>query len=699
MASPGYSQRPDSLLQASRKAGLPDTTRVMILAKLANAYQEASMDTAVQFATKGLELARSINYEKGKGGCLQQLGLADLKRNVPERAVKYYGEALKSFEQAGYAYGQVSAILSMADIYYRQSKYDKALEYYRQGIELAHRNDDAKHAGLALLSIGGLYSDLSNYSEALKYYLQALPVFERQNDREGMAMAYTNIATVYSTLGDHKKALSYIGKGMEIERQNGNKEGMLFNVVNTGIVYGEMKDYNNALIYFEKALKLADTLEDANWQLVCMNNVAEAYYYLGKKAEAEARYKDVLKLTETVSDIFITISAHEGLGKILVETGRVSEGIIHLKQAYKLAMEKGIKESIFKAAKGLSEAYAKTNPALALDYYKVYAEYEDSVYNDKNDKRIHQLQYEYELGKKETQIALLEKDKALARSREERNVVLVGALLTGIASLVLIVLLLLRSRAAEKRSKELISQQKDEIEQQARRLEDLNTFKDKTFTVLSHDLRDPLSSFTTTMMLLDEGFITSEKFASLKPALNEQLNSLNALLDSLLKWSGSYMRGQAVAIPERTDLGLIVKQCMSLLQPVATQKDIVIEDKIRENTIACCDPAQIEIVIRNLMTNAIKFTGRNGRIMITAFSTEKGATLSVADTGVGMTAGQLDTLFQPTGERNTYGTHGERGLGVGLLLCKEFIDANKGSIAVNSMQGKGTTFTLQLPAA
>jgi signal transduction histidine kinase len=700
LAPNASAQKTDSLKQALHAPSTPDTVKVTLSAKLAWIYQEINVDSAIIFANSGLQMAKKQGFQKGIGDCLQQLGLASMKRNEPQKALQYYGDALNAYETARYDYGRASAILSMADIYYREANYDKALEYYQSGKAISERAGDLKHKGNALLSMGGLYSDLSNYSEALKYYLDALSVFEKSKDLSGTSMALTNIATVYSAQGDYKKALEYVSRGVELAQRTGNTEGLLFNVVNTGIVYAQMKDYKSALQYFKDALALADSIDDMNWKLMCMNNVAEAYYYLNLKDEALKYYSDVLQLAEKIDDAILIVSIHSGIGNILVEKGKIADGIKHLEKAYALAREKNMKESIFKRAQELSGAYEKMNDALkSLKYHKVYAAYKDSVYNDNSNKQIQQLHYEYELGKKENRIQLLEKNKLIEKAKAEKQNVVMWALIAGVLLLIITIVVLYRSRMHAVRSKEVILRQKEEIQEQAKRLEGLNQFKDKTFSVLSHDLRNPISSFTTTMMLLDDNIISARDFVKLRPALNRQLNSLNGLLDSLLKWAGSYIHGLTPAKVEQVDICGIMRQNISLLQEEADKKNQTIIGNLPDTINALCDAGQMDIVIRNLITNALKFTGNNGAITLSAKSYETEVKFSVADSGVGMSQEQIGKLFVPVDDRNTPGTEGEKGLGLGLLLCYEFIKANKGDISVSSELGKGSTFTVTLPKA
>ena len=243
----------------------------------------------------------------------------------------------------------------------------------------------------------------------------------------------------------------------------------------------------------------------------------------------------------------------------------------------------------------------------------------------------------------------------------------------------------------------MISLQRDEIQHQAMRLEELNAFKDKTFSVLSHDMRGPLNAFISTMELLEEDAISKEEFNALKPELNNELNSLSMLLDNLLKWSKSHMKGNAGIDRAELDLRAIAQENIALAGNISRKKERAIHNHIPRDIRAFADKGQVNIVIRNLINNALKFTGANGSVILSATEDKEHVYISIADTGVGMTEEQQKKLFIVAPEKSTYGTGGEKGIGLGLLLCYEFIKANNGDITVTSEPGKGSTFVVTLP--
>ena len=687
----------DSLATALKAHPQNDTARVFLLSALSMVYINNNVDSAIIFANEGLSISQKIDFEKGKSLCMQTLGLAYLNKNEYDKALNYYNNALQIAQKTGKSISISLITCHIGDVYAREGKHGEAMDYYKKSISLSQEIQDPGIEGLARMSMANLYSDLGNLSEALKYYLDALKIFEKEQDADERSTCMSNIATAYSSLGDYKRALDYNKQSLDIFLKTGNKLGVLSTMVNSGLIYGEMNDYRSAITLLYKAVNLADSIGDKYFKDVCLANIGEAYYNLKSYDTAYTKYMVALHEAASVNDEASIAQSENGIGSVLVKKGKVADGITHLLTSYDIMQHAGMKSSIQEIAMNLSDAYEKANNfSAALKYYKIYSTYTDSLYNEKNDRHIQQLQFDYELGKKETQISLLQKDKVIEKSKNEKQAAIIWISLTGLGFLTIVIILLYRSRTYEKRSKEELLKQKEEIQQQAAKLAELNKFKDVTFSVLSHDLRGPIDSFHSIITLLDEKAITTDEYIKLKPEMTAQIASLTILLDNLLKWASSHMRGQITTKPVNANLYNIVRQNMNLLQNVAIRKQITLNNEVPDSVYAFCDPGQIDIVIRNVTMNAIKFTRRNGTVTLTAKSDNDNIYLSITDNGVGMTKEQIGNLFTTTANSNTYGTDGETGTGLGLLLCYEFINANHGSISVSSEKNIGSTFTIAL---
>ena len=691
-------QEVDSLRAVLKAHQQNDTTKVNLLVAVADKYRDINLDSEMIFARQGLELAGRLNFEKGKARSMRCLGIAYLRRNEFDASLKYYGDAAAIYQKTGDKQAEARILLSVSDIYYRQGKFDTSIATYNKSISLSHEVRDLKTEGLALLDIGGIYMDQGNFTEAIRNYLQGLTCFEKLKDNEDIAMTLVNVATVYATMGDYKMASDYVNRSLKITDIK-NREVQFSNYVNTGFVYAQMKDYRNALVVFNRGMELGKALGDERWMSLCISNIADAYFRLRKYDSSYTLYNELLARSIKAEDSLAILQANESIGSILIKKGRAKEGVAKLRSVLQIAQEKQMNGNIFDIAMSLSEGYEQLHDYKnALDFQKLGYNYHDTLYNEKSDKRVAQMQYSYDLEKKESQISLLNKDKEIQKTKSEHQQTMLWAMIGGIVLLSVFSTLLYRERQLEKQNKIRLMKQHEEIQVQAKRLEELNRFKDKTFSVLSHDLRGPLGSVTSTVQMLDQDLLSDEEYAEMKPEVNRQLKAVNILLDNLLQWARNYIHGETHANPAMISLQQSAIDTIALLKDGADAKQIHINNNIPASLMVWCDPEQLQIIVRNIIMNAIKFTPHGGAIDLSAISNDSRVQLSISDTGVGMSAEQVDKLFTSDPENSTYGTDGEKGIGLGMLLCYEFVRANNGSISVSSAQGRGTTFNLQFPS-
>jgi signal transduction histidine kinase len=225
-----------------------------------------------------------------------------------------------------------------------------------------------------------------------------------------------------------------------------------------------------------------------------------------------------------------------------------------------------------------------------------------------------------------------------------------------------------------------------------------NHSKEKLFSIVAHDMRAPLNSLTGTLDLLNNEYIDGPTFRELSGLLANQTKHLNENMDVLLRWANSQLRG-IEAHPKQIDLCAQITEIISLLQPLMEFKKIGVHMNCTDSMVFA-DADQVQLVLRNLLTNAIKFSYAKGVITITTDSTQAHAVwVHVQDSGVGMNAATIENLFNPANINSLPGTQNEKGIGLGLQLSKEFVQKNGGRITVKSEPGKGSTFSFSVPAA
>ncbi len=244
----------------------------------------------------------------------------------------------------------------------------------------------------------------------------------------------------------------------------------------------------------------------------------------------------------------------------------------------------------------------------------------------------------------------------------------------------------------------IISGQKSQIEEQSNRLDEMNKNKDKLFSIIGHDLRGPLNSFLafSHLLLNHVDSLSKEEIKKMSAELNDSLTNLKILLENLLDWSRSQI-GHVDFTPKAFDFSQLIRHNMEVLASLATIKRIKIENGLAEPIIVFAHKHSINTVVNNLLSNAIKFTPIGGKIVIGASFQEGYVEVSFQDSGVGISPHVMANLFKIGSKITTLGTANEKGTGLGLILTKEFIEKNGGSIWVESKEGIGSSFYFTLP--
>lgn len=236
------------------------------------------------------------------------------------------------------------------------------------------------------------------------------------------------------------------------------------------------------------------------------------------------------------------------------------------------------------------------------------------------------------------------------------------------------------------------------LEQYLEELKELNATKDRFFSIIAHDLKNPFGALKNLSDILYSMYndFSEEERLEIISEMYKSSNKLYELLENLLTWSRS-QRGTIQFNPEETNLKLITNNCVELLKKSANNKSIKLQDEVSEELVVNCDVNMITTVVRNLITNAIKFTPENGEITVFAEKTENEVIVAVRDTGIGISDEDKQILFRIDVHHTTIGTSQEKGTGLGLILCKEFVEKHGGKIWVESEIGKGSTFKFTIP--
>jgi PAS domain S-box-containing protein len=250
-----------------------------------------------------------------------------------------------------------------------------------------------------------------------------------------------------------------------------------------------------------------------------------------------------------------------------------------------------------------------------------------------------------------------------------------------------------------KKAEEQIRAQNVEITAQSTELHSLNTTKNKLFSIIGHDLKNPLSSIIGFSELLQNNHssITADKVKKYSEIIYGTSRSAYQLLENLLDWA-RMQTDQLKVNPAIINLRLLIDEITPLQKAAASEKKIHLVNEVNNNLHVLADRNMLNTIVRNITGNAIKYTKAGGKVTFSATLKNEEVRLMIKDTGIGMTRETMENLFLPEKTQSTPGTSGETGTGLGLIISKEFVERNEGRIEVDSAPGKGTTFTVILPA-
>ncbi|MCB9033293.1 MAG: HAMP domain-containing histidine kinase [Chitinophagales bacterium] len=567
-------------------------------------------------------------------------------------------------------------------------KQDSALVYFNRALDIAYAINDHLKITSILGDLGLTYSDLSAYKLSSKYLLDAIKYYEQHKDSinaEVLPYFYNSLSINYANLKQYETSNKYIKKGLAVASIPSIKSSLLNNL---SINYLESKDYSNAKKYFDKSMTL-DKKSDFTYKL---NNTYISYAnFLAETNQinlANQYIDSAINYFRSINDDFALAYCYDIKGNIYrvkKEFSTAEQYLLKCKNALEAFEDyDGLKDNLYNLYLLNND---KENYKLSLEYYKRYKTIEDSIANAALASDIYYLDEYYETEKKETQINLLEKDNLLKQSKLKRNMIILIAI--ALLSLLLLYLVnVLRKSNQFKTETNAILQEKNQ------QLKTLNATKDKLFSIVAHDLKNPLSAFRNITNALQKQIfnLSKEEINEFLLTINDSSNKLFELLQNMLKWSLSQTNNIKVNLQEQAILP-ISQKAVDALQYNAAEKNITINNTIDNTIQANIDDNIIETIIRNYISNAIKFTPNNGTILLySEILNDKKIKVGVKDNGIGISENDQQKIFNIEADTSTVGNSSEKGTGLGLILCKELAEKMNANVGFNSEIKQGSDF-------
>ncbi|MCH7399485.1 tetratricopeptide repeat-containing sensor histidine kinase [Belliella sp. DSM 107340] len=570
---------------------------------------------------------------------------------------------------------------------------DSALKYYQEAINLAKLLKNKELQAQNLNRLGVYFRNMNLQEDALNLYEQALELSLESGEKSQIGHSYNNIGQMYYYKDYFDEALDYYKQAEQIFIEIDDKNGLGYNYTGMSLVLAELGRYQEALEKIDKAIDLRDKLGQTRQLMVSKFNKADILMDLGNFYEAE---NDILKLYDygINNDKVRAINALEKLVELKIKTGDQKAAISYAEMAQEIHQQKPFSESMIRIYQLINQVYFNLGNIEKSQEYQNLLQAERNVIKSEKTK-VHLAALTIQKQKEE--IEFLSREKDLLDQNEKFKLFLLFGLIVSLMIITVAYLTVYRALNREKINLAKLYEQNKKIENQSKDLEKLNRMKDKIFSILAHDLKGPLNSLSGLVKLIQEDNLTQEEFVSYIPLLAENLGNNNILLENLLVWSRSQMNGLE-ANYTRLNIQSLVQKNIEYLHYSGYYKGQILTNDLDENVWVVADKNMVEIIIRNLLSNALKFTKKSDHINISAYDEHDKLTIRVDDNGVGIMQENLSRLFDSE-FFSTMGTHQEKGTGIGLILTKELVQINNGKIWVESEYGTGSSFYFNLPKA
>lgn len=679
-----------------------DTNYINAFNKLSYSYHTINPDSSIFLGKKALELSIKLHYNKGKALAYRFIGLGYNAQSKYGDALNYTFKSIKSASE--FKSIELAAAYNNAGLIYENlGKYKSASYYYKLAISTYGKYMDCKGYANALNNLANVYTNQGNFPEALKMHLSALSIREKIKDKFGLSFSYNNLGNIFFYQKNYKTSLNYYTRSLKLRRELGNKIGETTVLNNIGLIYLKLGNFTESECYYNQVIISARALNDNS-------NIASGYQGIASIAEAQHQnekalefYNRALIIAKKVNDKFTISQIYRGIAQTYFNLGQYKNALKEAKSGLTVAQQLNHKAEIRDSYKLLSSIYNKLgNYVFAFKSFKKFDDYEEDFENEEVNNQLIQLTTKYEFDKNAA-VLKLEQDKknALFEKADLKQKWIIVSVFVCLLALGVIVYVNARHLSKVKKAflqleiaNSEIVKQKEEIINQKETLTQLNKTKDKLFSIISHDMRSPISNLKSLLdMVINDG-LSMEEFKEFTPHLQTNIQGVSETLENLLIWSYSQINGNK-SVPKKYNLSHSIAEMLGLYKSISFSKEIIFSENIDANLEVFADENQVKVLIRNLINNAIKFTCATGEIKVYTEVEKEFVKLNVKDTGKGISAEKLPSIF--TNGLSTEGTKGEKGMGIGLILCKDMIYEIGGELKAESELGKGSCFSFTIP--
>ena len=595
---------------------------------------------------------------------LQQVNLLaeiELAQGNPQKAKQFFNQVIRQALLPRDKQSYANAGSSLGEILIQENNYFEAFECFRKSKQIWEDENDSENLARTLNNLGAVYLSAGLDSLAYATLNKSLGLI---NNNIINAQSFIHLSTYFLNNGNTDEALSTVNTAIEKSNTPGSRFLYTTGIIKKAEILCHGGKYMESQALMEGALKIIDEQGFQRLKPRALANYAEILYDMGMYEEANRTTIDALEEANQSNDLELIEQNYSRLGRIMNDNGQ----------------------------------YISASRFLLLSN-----QYKDSLSISKNDTKLKNAVLQYELsgkgGNSGTDGAKKTK-RATIFNRQEANSRLQNMLFISIALLVVLILffsvLVFKGYRSSKKLYEGMKRVRGN-ENSNDELEKLAVLNNKIFSVISHDLRSPIISIKDSIEFLRQEELDDETKKEALAMSEELAEATLNLLDNLLGWAKNQKKK---VDPKKAPVKLLneIKQIEYLYKASLNKKEINLKIDCNENVVALADNEMVNLSLRNLVSNAIKFTPRGGSINITGETFNNAVLVSVKDSGIGISREDQHKILTPDIFFTKNGTENESGSGIGLKLVNEFIKLMGGELKIESSPDQGSNFMFSLPA-
>jgi signal transduction histidine kinase len=650
-----------------------------------------------------------------------------------ESALFYLDKAVKFFTVTANTDGLHETLQTLSLVHQAHNEYYQALHFGLEALKISRNFENKEKMVLSLGNLGQIYTLLNQKQKALEHYLRAISYAEVGMPSAYLPILYIKTGTLYRETKNLQKSVHYLMKAYELFSRFGNKDGMIASLTEAGITYKLFQQNNKALNFFLRAKTISE--QEQNYpRIIALNKEIADLYIQQKNMHKAIIYLEMnFNIAKELQDSKLEAEALMNTGYYYMVAGNNQRAIDLLLQSYAISKQIMNYKLLARITEDLATAYAKSNKhENAYQYLRLSKKYTEHLNMSVENTTFQMLQSVFEITNSQKELELLRKTNEIERLEKQKALEIQKRLIFGMITLIILMIvmafintkfrktnrilkikgheieasnkaLLEMNLNLEKQKKELnelnksLSEANKMLSESEERYKAISATKDRLFSVISHDLRSPFASVVSfvRMMKRDLNTMTKKDIAELTLDLEDTTERINTLLENLLQWS-KVQRGRITYTPVTLNLFELTEETTGLFSTNAKNKKIEIKNTLDMNLCVYGDKLMLLTIIRNLLSNAIKFSNSGDEILLSCKTEKNELTFCISDNGKGMSAEQLEAHLSGQQSLIRSGTGDERGSGLGLMICNEFLHFHGSSIQVSPNNGKGAVFHFTL---